>query len=62
MIVWLVISLLLTGLASTAYAQNYSCSGSKGGVSHCEGATWVCNDEKAPSAGSFIMNVAQLIC
>jgi len=43
----LAIALLLTSLASTAQAQNYPCSGSKGGVSHCEGATWVCNDGTA---------------
>jgi len=43
----LVIALLLIGLATTTHARNYPCSGSKGGVSHCEGATWVCNDGTA---------------
>jgi hypothetical protein len=29
---------------STAAAANYPCSGGKGGVSHCSGALFVCND------------------
>lgn len=40
----LIAALLLSLLASTATAANYPCSGSKGGVSHCEGTTWACND------------------
>lgn len=38
---------LASALASTvlgAAATNQPCSGSKGGVSHCAGATFVCND------------------
>lgn len=43
----LAIALLLALAGGTATAANYPCSGSKGGVSHCEGATWVCNDGTA---------------
>ncbi|PPK72538.1 endonuclease G [Methylobacter tundripaludum] len=45
-------------LPFTALAQNTSCSGKKGGISHCEGAKFVCNDgsysrsKKACSGGS----------
>lgn len=36
---------LVMGLFSLeASSANYPCSGSKGGVSHCSGATFVCND------------------
>lgn len=31
-------------LASHAALANYPCSGSKGGVAHCAGASFVCND------------------
>jgi len=27
-----------------SYAGNYPCSGRKGGISHCVGSTFVCND------------------
>jgi len=40
-------TLLLTCLffmSGMAVAANYPCSGSKGGVSHCAGADFVCND------------------
>lgn len=37
--------LLLAGLlAGTAQAGNTPCSGRKGGVSHCAGGSFVCND------------------
>lgn len=35
---------VLCMLATTAQAANYPCSGSKGGVAHCAGAQFVCND------------------
>ena len=34
-------------IASLADAANYPCSGRKGGVSHCEGTTFICNDGTA---------------
>ena len=37
--VWLVLV-----ATATAHGQNYPCSGGKGGVSHCQGQTFVCND------------------
>lgn len=41
----LILSGLLVSLISFgASAANYPCSKSKGGVSHCNGATFVCND------------------
>lgn len=44
----LIAALFVISLASgNTHAQNYPCSGSKGGVSHCEGATWVCKDGTA---------------
>lgn len=36
--------LLSMTIAVPALAQNYPCSGRKGGVSHCEGTRFVCND------------------
>lgn len=38
---------LTLSLLQTANAANYPCSGKKGGISHCEGATFVCNDGTA---------------
>lgn len=41
----LLLSGLLASLLSLSVsAANYPCSGSKGGVSHCNGATFICND------------------
>lgn len=31
-------------IADPALAKNYPCSGSKGGVSHCENGRFICND------------------
>lgn len=28
----------------TSAATNYPCSGKKGGVNHCQGSTFICND------------------
>jgi hypothetical protein len=36
-----VLALCLTG---AAHAQNTPCSGKKGGISHCQGDRFVCND------------------
>src|SRR5690606_6384287 len=36
--------LLSLGLAGTCAAANQPCSGKKGGVSHCDGELFVCND------------------
>ena len=36
---------MLSNLAiPPALARNYPCSGSKGGISHCQGKTFICND------------------
>jgi hypothetical protein len=35
---------VLVGLGQSAYTANTPCSGKKGGVSHCQGRTFVCND------------------
>lgn len=49
--------LVVWSLLGTAQAQNTPCSGKKGGISHCEGASFVCNDgstsrsKKACSSG-----------
>lgn len=40
-------AVLLLATLPVAQAANYPCSGKKGGVSHCEGATFVCNDGTA---------------
>lgn len=37
-------ALLLTLTAGAANTANYPCSGKKGGVSHCAGERFVCND------------------
>ena len=39
-----VLALCFAVMASTAEAANYPCSGSKGGVAHCSGELFVCND------------------
>jgi endonuclease G len=44
----LLASLLLLPL--TSYAANLPCSGNKGGVNHCEGAKFICNDGTASSS------------
>ncbi|PJX23885.1 hypothetical protein CAP48_12310 [Advenella sp. S44] len=31
-------------LIPPAQARNYPCSGAKGGISHCQGETFICND------------------
>lgn len=43
----LLLVLLSLGLPSTALAANTPCSGSKGGISHCEGETFFCKDGSA---------------
>jgi endonuclease G len=54
--VWVLMLVLI--LPFTAMAQNTPCSGKKGGVSHCDGAKFVCKDgsysrsKKACSSGS----------
>ncbi|WP_080995566.1 YdcA family protein [Thiopseudomonas alkaliphila] len=36
--------LLTLSITTQAIAANFPCSGAKGGISHCNGATFVCND------------------
>ncbi len=38
------ISMLAVGIVASAHAANTPCSGSKGGISHCQGKRFVCND------------------
>lgn len=38
------IALAMTLAASSAMAANKPCSGKKGGISHCSGDKFVCND------------------
>lgn len=40
-------ALALACLCSAAQAANTPCSGRKGGVSHCNGQTFICNDGSA---------------
>ncbi|MFT2793594.1 hypothetical protein ACMV5I_26545 [Serratia sp. T13T92] len=40
----IVLALCLSLFAFTAIAANTPCSGKKGGVSHCSGGKFVCND------------------
>ena len=53
------ILVLLTVMLATAHAANYPCSGRKGGVSHCRGQYFICNDgttsqsKKICSAGDY---------
>ncbi|WP_339092452.1 hypothetical protein [Variovorax paradoxus] len=42
--VLLVLGACALAFVCTAASANYPCSGSKGGVSHCSGALFVCND------------------
>lgn len=43
----LALALAALFLAQPASAQNRPCSGKKGGISHCEGQVFVCNDGSA---------------
>lgn len=36
--------LVLASIVAQANAANYPCSGRKGGVSHCQGELFICND------------------
>jgi len=38
------LAILLLALAMPASAANKPCSGKKGGISHCQGGKFVCND------------------
>ncbi len=38
------VAVLLVLSATPTSAQNTPCSGSKGGINHCQGNTFVCND------------------
>ena len=40
---WAIIALLALPMPA-AQATNYPCSGKKGGISHCQGRTFICND------------------
>lgn len=42
--VWFAAACCLVLTASIAEARNTPCSGSKGGISHCRGSTFVCNN------------------
>ncbi len=44
MIRWAAVVLLTLCFAGQAWAANKPCSGKKGGVSHCSGGKFVCND------------------
>jgi len=35
---------LLIIVSLESYAQNTPCSGKKGGISHCQGSIFICND------------------
>ena len=39
-----IIALVVLALALPAAAANKPCSGKKGGISHCQGGKFVCND------------------
>jgi endonuclease G len=58
-------NLLLTGLLvlpAIGHAANLPCSGNKGGVNHCEGSKFICNDGTASSSNkdcSVVMGVTQ---
>lgn len=38
------ILIMLLVISSSAMARNKPCSGKKGGVSHCQGKLFICND------------------
>jgi hypothetical protein len=44
MIAFARLAVVLLMLPAAATAANYPCSGRKGGVSHCQGELFVCND------------------
>jgi len=41
---WMALAAIGAMASVPAEAANYPCSGRKGGVSHCQGDTFVCND------------------
>lgn len=42
--VWFLLVLILAAAHQSAVAANTPCSGKKGGISHCAGADFICND------------------
>ena len=41
---WFCAAVILSATSTTAWAFNVPCGGSKGGISHCLGHIFVCND------------------
>lgn len=41
------IAAILIAFSAQASAKNTPCSGKKGGISHCQGALFICNDGSA---------------
>jgi hypothetical protein len=42
--VWILLALILVTFHQSGVAANTPCSGKKGGISHCAGAEFICND------------------
>lgn len=40
-------------LATSVSAQNYPCSKSAGGINHCEGASFICNDGRVSHSTKY---------
>lgn len=58
----LVTSIFLLLISFDAFSRNYPCSGNKGGISHCLGSRFVCNDgsfsaSKKACDGSLYNNI-----
>ncbi|EOE6835639.1 hypothetical protein MOV59_000439 [Proteus mirabilis] len=51
----LIITLLSLFSINTVSAQNYPCSGKKGGVSHCENGKFICNMEAQVNQNEFVL-------
>jgi hypothetical protein len=39
-----ILSVLIFIFSMSAFGRNTPCSGKKGGVSHCQGTVFICND------------------
>lgn len=51
----LIITLLSLFSINTVSAQNYPCSGKKGGVSHCENGKFICNMKAQVNQNEFVL-------
>lgn len=51
------------GVSTRAEATNTPCSGHKGGIDHCQGLTFICNDDRSARVRNHVRFIwAELPC